>query len=696
MSEINTHPRKVLILGDHQASPEQLSALFDDVSGIQSLFAATADEALQTVEQAVLHCALICVDQPDASGFTVASRLRELQPDCALIFYASEFSPDTRNRAFSVGAIDCVGTFGLDATRKRIVRQLERLALTDRLAQGKRKLESMIANFTDAVVSVDSQNTVVMWNRAAETVFGISANEVIGTKFERFVPPELREAHAAGLKRFHAGNSVGIVGSDTPVALDALKADGSRIKVQLLLSSWTQNDEIFVTAMIKDVTEADYLKKLLRTDELTDCLTRNAMTEDLSKENRDTDYLLCLVDIDHFKSVNELYGYRVGDDYLIEFSQHLKRNLPDDCQLYRLGSEEFVIVRPGIATEAELRQFAKSVHELASGVSIEQTDRTVHRSVSLGASSLRQGDDLSEALALADDALLMARADGRNTYRIVDEELLSALAARLSRPSQDDIVAGINEGHVEYFLQPIVDTQYNKVQGFEALIRWRRGDQLLGPEQFLNEFYDATTKHDFGKSRLELFSAMIRTVEPEIPGYVALNVNISDLVDDGAAQIVKTLAPLNAQRQLVIEISEVAIGPRLNEENVLAALKEMQRHGFLIALDDFGKESSNFNRLLDWPIDILKVDKIFIDRITTEPKTRNIIESVVKLAAQLQVSVVAEGVETEIQAQVLRDLGLHLHQGFLYARPMTIGAINAPDFPLMMSGISMPAEVRAS
>lgn len=670
-------PKSVLLLDDNQENLALLGTLFDELGAVEVSYCKTGVSALTIAKRVQFALAVIDINLPDMDGIEVANRLCALHPDCALIFCSAHSERQFRDKAFGMGAMDFIEKpFDLSEARHRIALQLERLDLKQNLADGKQQLETMISSFSDAVVSVDATNTIVMWNPAAERVFGIPAKDVIGTKFERFVPPEMREAHREGLKRFHAGNGSGMVGGAVPVSLDALKADGTRIKVELLLSSWTMHDQIFVTASIKDITESDQLKALLRTDDLTGCFTRRALTEDAQKQNRDSDLLLCLVDIDHFKSVNDVYGHKAGDHYLISISEHLRKTLPEKSRLYRLGGEEFVITAPGLCSQEELRLFAQTVHHLANEVRIEVSGRIVRRTVSVGATALVRAAELSEALTVADIALDAVKANGRNNYQISDGELSLAIVKKLARPNREEILDSLDFGGLQYFVQPVIDVRDQKIHGLEALIRWRRGDQLLTPDLFLEEFYDATTLHDSGKSRFNLARKMLQTVETQDLAWISLNVRADDLIDNSHRLMIDTLSGLNRTHQLAVEISESAFGSRIDETKIISALDSLRSAGFLIALDDFGRDNSNFNRLLDWPIDILKMDKLFVNRIQDDKRSRSIVELLVSMADRLQMQIVAEGIENEFQADTLKALGVYLQQGYFFAKPLPIASIN--------------------
>ena len=206
-------------------------------------FAKTGAQSLRMASRAAFQLALIDLNLPDMDGFEVARQMREIQPACELIYCSSFNDKPRRDRAFAEGAIDFIEKpFEVRATRQRLATHLERLALRGRLAGEKDKLSTMVASMPDAVVSVDEGRRIVMWNAAAERVFGVPATEALGQDFERFVPQSLQDAAAAG-------------GGGVPCELQAAHPDGAPVHLELNLSRWARGGEAFTTFIVRDVTE---------------------------------------------------------------------------------------------------------------------------------------------------------------------------------------------------------------------------------------------------------------------------------------------------------------------------------------------------------------------------------------------------------------------------------------------------------
>ena len=234
---------RVLVL-DELADNLRLMGELLSQPAVEVSFAKTGAQSLRMAARAAFQLAIIDLNLPDMDGFEVARQVREIQPACELIYCSSFNDKPRRDRAFAEGAIDFIEKpFEVGATRQRLATHLERLALRARLGDEKDKLATMVASMPDAVVSVDAARRIVMWNAAAERVFGVSASEALGQDIERFVPRSLQDAAAA------AG------GSGAPCELQAAQAGGAPVHLELNLARWARGSEVFSTFIVRDVTE---------------------------------------------------------------------------------------------------------------------------------------------------------------------------------------------------------------------------------------------------------------------------------------------------------------------------------------------------------------------------------------------------------------------------------------------------------
>ena len=234
---------RVLVL-DELADNLRLMGELLSQPAVEVSFAKTGAQSLRMASRAAFQLAIIDLNLPDMDGFEVARQVREIQPACELIYCSSFNDKPRRDRAFAEGAIDFIEKpFEVGATRQRLGTHLERLALRARLGDEKDKLATMVASMPDAVVSVDAARRIVMWNAAAERIFGVTAAEALGQDIERFVPQSLQDAAAAS------------GGAGAPCEKQAAQTGGPPVHLELNLARWARGSEAFTTFIVRDVTE---------------------------------------------------------------------------------------------------------------------------------------------------------------------------------------------------------------------------------------------------------------------------------------------------------------------------------------------------------------------------------------------------------------------------------------------------------
>ena len=242
--------------------------------------------------------------------------------------------------------------------------------------------------------------------------------------------------------------------------------------------------------------------------------------------------------------------------------------------------------------------------------------------------------------------------------------------------SPEEVLIGIHRKEFKYFLQPVFNALEARVEGFEALLRWVRAERTLTPGEFLDEYYLATQSEKLIRYRYRSLRDAIEGLDPStIPGWISFNVRIEDLTDKGDELIIDILGPLLAKRSLVVEFNEQDLSARSDAGAIAQSLQRLREAGFKIALDDFGKDSSNLNRLLSWPIDMVKIDRLFVSKIESSPSSQRIVQAIASVALSSGIKIVAEGIETSAESKILIKFGIHTHQGFLHAKPMPISAI---------------------
>ena len=379
---------------------------------------------------------------------------------------------------------------------------------------------------------------------------------------------------------------------------------------------------------------------------------------------------LMLIDIDHFKEVNDTLGHHAGDILLTEVARRLTQ-AADGALVARLGGDEFAILASDVSGEDGFCDLARGVMSmLVEPVPYE--DESIPVTVSIGVAVGRRGDPGVQLLKDADIALYEAKGAGRNRVVVFDRTMRDELELRQSILRA--IRHAVDRKELTLYYQPKVLLGSGKLIGFEALLRWRRPDGFVaGPSFFGSALEDSNLSQAIGDIVLE--TAVLQAAEWRRAGYdfgrIAINVSTSqfrrgDLADVILGTLARHGVPPTA---LMVEVTENVLLSR-ETDNVLTALEALAEHGISIALDDFGTGYASLTHLKEFPVDLLKIDRSFVSPLIERRDSQAIVRAITALAHDLGIEVIAEGIETQLQREMLCQLGVSRGQGYLFARPM--------------------------
>jgi diguanylate cyclase (GGDEF)-like protein len=373
-----------------------------------------------------------------------------------------------------------------------------------------------------------------------------------------------------------------------------------------------------------------------------------------------------VLDLDHFKNVNDSLAHPIGDKLLILVAERLRRLVREGDTVGRMGGDEFAIVQVA-GSEADATALADRIINAVSGA-YEIEGHKVLIGASVGIAVVREDGVTPEAmLKNADLALYCAKSSGRGTYRVFEPDMDTQMQAR--RAMENDLRRALAEGQFELHYQPIVNLASNELSGFEALIRWRHPDKgTVSPAAFI------PLAEEMGLI-VAIGSWVIReacAAATQWPGDVRVGVNISpaQFRDPNLVQTVtEALAASGlAAKRLELEITE---SMHLVDNSVtLNMLHELRKQGVRIVTDDFGTGYSSLSYLQRFPFDKIKIDCSFIKKIPDCPASLSIVRAVVGLASGLHITATAEGVESQAQLDTIRAEGCAEMQGFLLSKPL--------------------------
>jgi diguanylate cyclase (GGDEF)-like protein/PAS domain S-box-containing protein len=377
------------------------------------------------------------------------------------------------------------------------------------------------------------------------------------------------------------------------------------------------------------------------------------------------------IDLDRFKTINDSLGHLVGDHLLREVAGRLCRAVRASDTVARLGGDEFVVLVPGVHNGEECAQVGEKIIEaLAAPFPFE--GHNLHISPSIGICLYPDdGADVETLMRHADAAMYHAKAAGRNNYQFFTERMNQAAARHFEH--ETSLRRALANGEFELFYQPIMDTGTRKVRALEVLLRWRRpGHGLVGPDDFIPLLEETGLIVAVGewvvRTACEQGVAWRRAGLAQVP--LAINLSARQFMHRALVESIRRIVgETGADPALVeFEITETAL--MQHGGHTLDILGQINAMGIRLSIDDFGTGYSSLAYLKRFPVRKIKIDRAFVRELEVSSEDRAIVAAVMALANSLQLSVVAEGVETEAQFALLREYGCQYAQGYLFARPL--------------------------
>lgn len=419
------------------------------------------------------------------------------------------------------------------------------------------------------------------------------------------------------------------------------------------------------------VAAREETERTAMTDGLTGVANRRAFMERLTALSRDaalfSEYGVFYIDLDRFKAVNDALGHGAGDEVLRMSAARIARTVRDEDLVARLGGDEFAVVArdiPGRATAGSLAR--RLVSTLSEPFFLEGQRVQIGASVGVAiASESDVGGDL--LLKQADLAMYASKSSGRNSHRIFEADMLRSAEER--QAVELGLRTALARNELELYFQPICSLIDERITGFECLIRWRhplRG--ILPPDQFLSIADEIGMANEIGAWVIEKACAQAASWPRDI--VVGINLSPLQIASDDVAQRVERalLSTGIGANRIEIEITETSL--LQNDPVTLDQLRRLKKIGVSIALDDFGTGYSSLSYLVSFPLDRLKIDRLFISQLGSSRESDLIVRSISQLAKNFNCTVVAEGIETPEQLQRLRALNVGYGQGYLLGRPL--------------------------
>jgi diguanylate cyclase (GGDEF)-like protein/PAS domain S-box-containing protein len=557
------------------------------------------------------------------------------------------------------------------------------------LVEGEERFRRSIGNARDAIITIDGEGGVITeWNPAAEVIFGYSKEEVIGRMLHEIItPPRFREAAIKGMAYFTTTGEGAAI--NKTLELVALHKNETEFPIELSLSATQIHGKWFATGIVRDISkrkqdEAD-IYSLGFYDSLTHLPNRRLLMDRLhqalaSSARSGREGALLFIDLDNFKDINDTLGHDIGDLLLQQVGQRLESGMREGDTVARLGGDEFVVMLEDLSESAlEAAAQVEAIGEKILTALNQPYQLATHgyqSTASIGVALFsNHNQSQEELLKHADIAMYQAKNSGRNVLRFFDPQMQDAIHARVDL--ERELRKALEQQQFQLYYQIQVDNSHRPL-GAEVLIRWLHPERgLVPPIQFIPLAEESGLILPIGQWVLETACAQLKAWQQDaLTRDLTLSVNVSakqfrqvDFVAQMQSleqrhAINPTLLKLELTESMLLENIEGTI-------TTMIALKEI---GIRFSLDDFGTGYSSLQHLKRLPIYQLKIDQSFVRDIAND---KAIVRTIIAMANSLGLDVIAEGVETEEQRQLLLNKGCTHYQGYLFSKPVPIEQFEA-------------------
>lgn len=556
----------------------------------------------------------------------------------------------------------------------------QRIKMESKLRESEESHRAFFDYNVDPVITYDLEGNFLTFNKATEDILGAKPEELVGVPFIPFIDEELQEETWHNFQKVREGKPVQYETAVTPES-------GEQIHLHItLIPAYINGVLTYIHCIGKDITYRKRHDEMMRYmayhDNLTSLGNQRLFNEELRQlinDSKQNEFALWIVDLDRFKFINDHLGHEAGDQLLSSFAERIQRVIGDRGKIYRYGGDEFAVLTPHM-DELRTKLLATEVmHELSKPFDTEEFKTIL--TASLGISFYpRHGVNEKSLVRAADHAMYHAKKHGRNAFQLynTDIEGLAHSDLRMENLLHNALE---NDEFILYY-QPQICANKNKIHGIEALIRWNNPELgIVPPVSFIPIAEETGMIVPIGE--WVIWEACRQNVEWQKQGMepipVSVNLSLRQFYQSDLTSKIKSILTSTGLKPeyLMLEITETIA---MQEDIAADVLKELKALGIKIAMDDFGTGYSSLRYLQNFSIDHIKIDKAFTDQLHTK-EGRAIITTIISLGKNLDMKVVAEGVETPAQVRELKELGCDVFQGYYFSRPLPAEELQSKLLP---------------
>jgi len=551
---------------------------------------------------------------------------------------------------------------------------IERQEVENALRESESYNRTLFDESTIGLVLCDFSGKLVDANPAFASILGRTVEETKQLNYWDITPEKFAGDEQAQRDSLEKAGHYG------PYEKEYLHKNGHAVPVRQTGRILVKDDRKYIWSSVEDITDykqaRDRIDHLAFHDALTNLpnreLLRDRLDHAISLAHRNQTVVgVMFLDIDRFKNINDSLGHSVGDQLLTKIADRLASTVREADTVARFGGDEFIVIAEGITGRHQLEKLAKAIIEhVKEPFRIGPNELFVTTSIGIAVGS-HKTTDIDALIAQADIAMYSAKDSGRNNYQFHSTDMGQRASRRAAIES--DLRGAAERDELLFYLQPILNLETRQPIGMEALMRWEHPQRgLVSPAEFIPVMEDSgmivPATRWILKEVCQYLSGIRRETRQELS--VAVNFSAPCFYDTDLADFVqRTLADSGIEPQdLIIEITESTLFQ--DPQRVRPVLEILKDMGIRIALDDFGTGQSSLSHLRDFPIDIVKIDRAFIRDVPDEKNDCELVSAIIAMAHNLNMCVVAEGVEQDRQLAFLRERGCDRVQGYLFSAPL--------------------------
>jgi diguanylate cyclase (GGDEF)-like protein/PAS domain S-box-containing protein len=553
--------------------------------------------------------------------------------------------------------------------------------VVERVRRAEARARMMVRDSTDLILITDEGGVVRHQSQSGTEILGYRPGELVHMSLVDMSHPD-----EAGATRQLLEETLRAPGDPFALELRMRHADGSWRSVEARARNLQAVPGVSgVLVSIRDLSERQALEAEVTHQAFHDPLTglanrflfQDRVDHALTRRGNPLPSVL-FVDLDGFKAINDSLGHVVGDRMLVTVADRLRACVRPEDTVARLGGDEFAVLLDDVADPRDVGNVASRILE-AIHEPYRVGGKDVYLTCSVGV-AVHETEGTGELMRDADVALYMAKAQGKGRFVVFDPRMHASTLERLELEA--DLRRAVERGEFVLFYQPVVELRSERIVGVEALVRWKHPERgILLPQDFIPLAEDTDLIVEMGRwvvgRASEQAQEWNRAFPTDPPLSISVNLSATELRTGLLAEgLARAFAEVGMDPStLTVEFTESSMLG--DADATIAILKELKELGVRLAVDDFGAGQSSLAHLQRFPVDVLKIDPSFVDGIDRGPEDSALARAIVKLAQMLQLEVVAEGVEREGQLALLRELGCHMAQGFLFARPLDEATMTA-------------------